>query len=64
MATQSFKNITDGPKVLNSTPIVILQAGQETDGPVEITDAESDSAILSEWFEIVKTSKPGKSSAE
>ena len=57
MAKAIFKNITDGPKVLNSQPVIVLQAGEATPQPVEISDAESDSAILSEWFEVVKPTK-------
>lgn len=33
-------NTTDGPKVLNSIPPVLLQAGQVTDGAVDLTAAE------------------------
>lgn len=43
-------NVTNGPKVLNSLPIVTLQPGQSTEGAVELTEAEFDSAKGTEWF--------------
>ena len=45
------RNVTDGPKTLNATPAVTLQAGQSTDGEVEISAAELENAKLVEWFE-------------
>lgn len=45
-------NTSDGPKVLNSTPPTILQAGASTDGPVEISDAELAIAKEHGWFKL------------
>lgn len=43
-------NITSGPKVLNSIPPGLLAAGDSTDDPVEMTDAEYESAKATGWF--------------
>lgn len=43
-------NTTDGPKVLNSLPPQILQPGQSTDGPVELSEAEYTIAKDGDWF--------------
>lgn len=45
------RNVTNGPKVLNATPAITLQAGESTDGEVLISDAELEMAGLTEWFE-------------
>lgn len=55
MAKHTIKNMTDGPKVLNAVPVIVLQAGETAE--VEIVDAEFDAAILSEWFEEAKPAK-------
>ncbi len=47
---QVVTNVSDGPKIINSIPPVILQAGQSTDGPVELTEAEVAAAKDGEWF--------------
>lgn len=44
-------NVTDGPKVLNSIPPGVLAAGDSTDEPVEMTEAEFKVAEASGWFE-------------
>jgi hypothetical protein len=43
-------NTTDGPKVLNSMPPGILAAGDSTDEPVTMTEAEYESAKATGWF--------------
>ncbi|RSV15677.1 hypothetical protein CA235_07440 [Sphingomonas sp. ABOLF] len=43
-------NVTDGPKVLNSMPPGILAAGDSTDEPVSLTEAEYESAKATGWF--------------
>ena len=43
-------NTTDGPKVLNARPAVVLQAGQSTEGQAEMTEAEHNAAKATEWF--------------
>ena len=43
-------NITDGPKVLNSIPPGVLVAGDSTDDPVEMTEAEYEAAKATGWF--------------
>jgi len=50
MAKQSVKNNSDGPRILNSTPPILLQPGQATDGPVEISDAEFKSMSGTGYF--------------
>jgi len=45
------KNITDGPKIINATPIAILQGGEEQDD-LTVSDAELASASKTGWFEI------------
>jgi len=52
MPKHSFKNMSDGPRVLNSNPPQILQPGGETDGPVDISDAELKSMRSAGYFEI------------
>lgn len=54
MAKHVVTNTSDGPKVLNSTPPTVLQAGASTDGPVEISDAELAIAKDHGWFEFGK----------
>lgn len=44
-------NVTNGPKVLNSIPPGVLAAGDSTDEPVEMTEAEFKVAEASGWFE-------------
>lgn len=43
-------NVTDGPKVLNCIPPGILKASDSTDVPVEMTEAEYESAKATGWF--------------
>lgn len=43
-------NISGGPKVLNSIPPGLLAAGDSTDDPVEMTEAEVESAKATGWF--------------
>lgn len=43
-------NITGGPKVLNCIPPGILLAGDSTDDPVEMTEAEYELAKSTGWF--------------
>jgi len=43
-------NITNGPKVLNSIPAGVLVAGDSTDEPVSMTEAEYESAKATGWF--------------
>ncbi len=43
-------NVSDGPKVLNALPVIVLQPGQSTDGAVEMTEAEHEAAKATEWF--------------
>lgn len=43
-------NVSGGPKVLNASPSILLQPGESTDGPVEISEPELEAALLSEWF--------------
>lgn len=43
-------NSTDGPKVLNSRPAMILAAGAATDGAVELTEGEYEAAKATDWF--------------
>jgi hypothetical protein len=43
-------NITDGPKILNAIPVIMLQPGQATDGAVEMTEGEFASAKATDWF--------------
>ena len=45
------RNVSDGPKILNATPPVVLQAGEATDRAILISDAELENAKLYEWFE-------------
>jgi len=43
-------NVTDGPKVLNCIPPGILVAGDSTDEPVSMTEAEYEGAKATGWF--------------
>jgi len=43
-------NITNGPKVLNAITPGLLAAGDSTDDPVEMTEAEYEVAKASGWF--------------
>ena len=43
-------NVTDGPKVLNAIPAIVLQPGQSTDGAVEMTEGEYAVAKEGDWF--------------
>lgn len=58
------RNITNGPKVLNSMPPGVLAGGDSTDEPVKMTEAEAASARKTGWFEIdggseSKATEPG-----
>lgn len=44
-------NVSNGPKVLNSMPPGVLNAGDSTDEPVEMTEAEFKIAEATGWFE-------------
>lgn len=48
----SATNVTDGPKVLNSTPAVIIPRGGSTEGLVEITAGELKSMRATGYFDI------------
>lgn len=50
MAKHIVTNVTNGPKVLNCTPPGLLAAGDSTDDPVEISDAEYVIAKETGWF--------------
>ena len=43
-------NTSDGPRMLNAMPPIVLKAGESTDGSVEMTEAEQDGAEKSGWF--------------
>ena len=43
-------NVTDGPKVLNALTPGVLAAGDSTDDPVEMTEAEYEAAKATGWF--------------
>lgn len=45
------RNITNGPKVLNAIPPGVLAAGDSTDEPVSLTEAEYEAAKATGWFE-------------
>jgi len=47
----SVTNASDGPRVFNSTPPIVLQAGQSSDGPISISAAELKSMKASGHFE-------------
>jgi hypothetical protein len=64
MVSHIIKNVTDGPKVLNSRPVMLLSAGADTIEAVEISEDELDQALLSGWFEIVKPAKVEKTEAK
>lgn len=53
MAKVALINVSGGPKVLNALPVIVLQAGQGTDGEVEISDAELAAVEATGWFEVV-----------
>ncbi|WP_375187746.1 hypothetical protein [Sphingobium yanoikuyae] len=57
-------NVTNGPKVLNAIPPGILTAGDSTDDPVQMTEAEYEAAKATGWFEFGKaTVKPAADQA-
>lgn len=57
-------NVTNGPKVLNAMPPGILAAGDSTDDPVQMTEAEYEAAKATGWFEFGKaTAKPAADQA-
>lgn len=43
-------NVTNGPKVLNAVTPGVLAAGDSTDDPVEMTEAEYEAAKATGWF--------------
>lgn len=43
-------NVSGGPKLLNSIPAGTLAAGDSTDDPVEMTEAEYEAAKATGWF--------------
>lgn len=43
-------NVTDGPKILNAVTVGVLAAGDSTDDPVEMTEAEYEAAKSTGWF--------------
>lgn len=43
-------NVTEGPKVLNALTPGVLLAGDSTDDPVEMTEAEYEAAKKTGWF--------------
>ena len=53
-------NVSDGPRVFNSTPAVILPEGASTDGAVEISEAELGSMKASGYFEIGTVDEPAE----
>lgn len=58
-------NVTNGPKVLNSMPPGVLAAGDSTDEPVEMTEAEYETAKKTGWFEFgAKAAKAAKDAAD
>jgi len=48
-------NVTDGPKLLNCIPAGTLAAGDSTDDPVEMTEAEYNAAKKTGWFKFGAT---------
>lgn len=50
--TITAKNVSEGPRILNALPPIILQPGKSTDGPVEITEPELESMEATGYFEI------------
>jgi hypothetical protein len=52
------KNVTDGPKVINAKPPMLVQAGETAD--IDINEVELENAILFGWFEVVKPVKAEK----
>lgn len=61
MTKVTVTNTSDGPKIFNSSPAIILQGGEATDGEVEISAAELESMTGLGHFEI-KQSKAAKGS--
>lgn len=57
-------NITRGPKVLNSIPPGVLVAGDSTDEPVNMTEAEYEQAKATGWFEFGEGGLSGMSVAD
>lgn len=63
-------NVSDGPKVFNSAPSVVLQPGQSTEGEVDISEAELKSMKGTGFFKFggdkadEKPSLAGKNKAE
>lgn len=57
--TVVVRNVTNGPKVLNSIPAGVLAAGDSTDEPVEMTVGEYASAKKTGWFEFEGASDDG-----
>jgi hypothetical protein len=53
-------NATEGPKVFNSTPAVILQGGAATEGEVDITAAELASMKASGHFTFGDSAEPAE----
>lgn len=51
MVKATATNVSDGPKVFNSAPSVVLQPGQSTDGEVSISEAELKSMKGLGYFE-------------
>ncbi len=43
-------NVSDGPKILNAVTVGVLAAGDSTDDPVEMTEAEYEAAKATGWF--------------
>lgn len=50
-------NTTGGPKVLNAITPGILKAGDSTDDPVEMTEAEYEAAKATGWFKFGSAAK-------
>ncbi|PTQ13735.1 hypothetical protein CLG96_00170 [Sphingomonas oleivorans] len=46
------KNVSEGPRIFNAAPHIILQPGQSTAGAVDISEAELASMTATGWFEI------------
>lgn len=55
------RNVSKGPKVLNSRPAGLLAAGDSTDTPVTMTEAEYEIAKGTGWFEFDGASEEGLS---
>lgn len=52
MAQVIIKNVTGGPKIVNAFAPFILQAGETSAEPVEISDAELAVIANGDWFEV------------